>query len=130
MGRQSVGLQFRKHHAALFLKGDYVNLQVEGADRECVLAFARRYRGDWSLVIVPRFTTRFTTDAASVPDDLKLDCRVVLPKEAPKNWINIFSDERFQPSEVNQNTLDLGRFFHNFPVGFLSNSHDRQPGEK
>jgi len=124
------GLQFRKRHAALFLKGDYVNLQVEGADRECVIAFARRYRGDWSAVIVPRFTTRFIVEDGSVPGDLKLDCRLILPKDAPKNWVNIFGEQRFQPTDSNESTLDLGKLFHSFPVGLLSNIHDLQPSEK
>jgi (1->4)-alpha-D-glucan 1-alpha-D-glucosylmutase len=76
------GLHFRRSHAALFLKGDYIPLQVQGSQRDCVVAFARRYRGNWCLVVVPCFTSRLRpSDGQSIGN--WEDTRVLLPKRGP-----------------------------------------------
>ena len=117
------GLQFRKSHASLLLKGDYFPMQVEGSHQDCVIAFARRFRGDWSLVVVPRFTNRlFGADGRLIPLNPGEETRVVLPKEAPKQWFPIFEDQG-QTLESTDNTLVVGDVFRSFPVALLCNTH-------
>jgi len=117
------GLQFRKSHASLLLKGDYFPMQVEGPHQDCVIAFARRFRGDWSLVVVPRFTSRlFGADGRLIPVNPGEETRVVLPKEAPKQWFPIFEDQG-QTLESTDNTLVVGDVFRSFPVALLCNTH-------
>jgi (1->4)-alpha-D-glucan 1-alpha-D-glucosylmutase len=117
------GLQFRKSHASLLLKGDYFPMQVEGPHQDCVIAFARRFRGDWSLVVAPRFTSRlFGADGRLIPVNPGHETRVVLPKEAPKQWFPIFEDQG-QTLESTDNTLVLGDVFRSFPVALLCNTH-------
>jgi (1->4)-alpha-D-glucan 1-alpha-D-glucosylmutase len=121
------GLQFRKMHASLLLKGDYVPVEVQGPQKDCVIAFARRHRGDWSVVVVPRFTTRLVkADGRSIEPEAWGETRVVLPKEAPKHWVNIFADQRMHTVESSDNTLLLSDMLRTFLVAMLTNAHERQ----
>jgi (1->4)-alpha-D-glucan 1-alpha-D-glucosylmutase len=115
------GLQFRKNHAALLLKGDYFPVQIQGPQQDSVISFARRYRGDWSVIVVPRFTTRMLQSGDNT--------RVLLPKEAPKHWVNIFNGQPAVASNEN-NCLSVHDLIGSFPVALLSNGHERQHSEK
>jgi len=114
------GLQFRKRHAALFLKGDYVPIQVQGPLEDCTIAFARRYRGDWSVVVVPRFTTRLIKTSLAAEDTY-----IVLPKQARRRWINVFDDQRIVLANDVNNQLRLADLHRQFPVALLSNEQDK-----
>ena len=46
-------LNFRRAHRDLFLRGDYLPLEVDGSPRHSVCAFARRFENSWALVVVP-----------------------------------------------------------------------------
>jgi (1->4)-alpha-D-glucan 1-alpha-D-glucosylmutase len=114
------GLRLRQSHGALFLKGAYVPLRVEGRQKDCVIAFARRHRGDWAAVIVPRFTTRLTAhlDTGLDPDAWE-DTRVCLPKDAPLTWMNVLTDEQSQATA--DGALLVKDVFRSFPAALLSN---------
>jgi (1->4)-alpha-D-glucan 1-alpha-D-glucosylmutase len=119
------GLQFRKQHASLLLKGDYIPLQVEGAHRECVVAFRRRHRGDSCLIIVPRLTTRLVKgEEAPVGMGVWDETRLILPKENPCKWTNVFDGQSLDSSEEYENQLLVGRILQDFPVALLSNAYD------
>ena len=112
------GLRFRRENASLFLKGTYVSLQIEGPDRECVIAFARRFRGNWGIVVVPRFTTRLVTDDSGQGDPLSWGSTcILLPKDAPKHWVNVFTGHRLD-SELGE--ISVATILHSFPVALLS----------
>src|SRR4029077_8702745 len=53
-------LEFRRSHAEIFLRGDYVPLHASNGMREHVCAFTRSYKKEKLLVAVPRFTTAIT----------------------------------------------------------------------
>ena len=52
-------LNFRRAHHDLFLRGEYLPLEVDGSPRHSVCAFARRFENSWALVVVPRLTANF-----------------------------------------------------------------------
>ena len=112
------GLRFRRENASLFLKGTYVPLQIEGPDRECVIAFARRFRGNWGIVVVPRFTTRLVAEDSDQGDPLSWGSTcILLPKDAPKHWVNVFTGHRLD-SELGE--ISVATILHSFPVALLS----------
>jgi (1->4)-alpha-D-glucan 1-alpha-D-glucosylmutase len=111
----SRGLQFRKHHAALFLKGGYIPLQACGTQRDCVIGFARRYRGDWCLAVVPRLTTRVAKRDDGVMADWG-DTRILLPKEAPPRWTQVFNSGE---TEISQGAVSVSDVLRDFPVALL-----------
>ena len=116
------GLAFRRNHPTLVLRGDYLPLTAVGTKQDCVVAFARRYRGDWNIVIVPRFTTRLVDETSSpLGAPVWGNTRVVLPQGAPKAWLNVLDDENLDSSsEGGQNCLFVGDVLRQLPVGLLA----------
>src|SRR6266576_692888 len=111
------GLQFRRGRSSLVLSGDYLPLTVEGPKQDCVFAFARRYRGEWGMVIVPRFTTRLVDkNRLPVGKEVWDETRVLLPKGAPTRWVNVITDESVETS-AQSSKLALGDALHKLPVG-------------
>jgi (1->4)-alpha-D-glucan 1-alpha-D-glucosylmutase len=51
-------LQFRREHAELFQRGEYVPLTPSGTFAECTVSFARTLGDQWIVVITPRFSSR------------------------------------------------------------------------
>src|SRR3954453_23245114 len=51
-------LRFRREHAMLFQRGNYLPLTVTGEFADCCVAFAREDEGMWMAIIVPRLSSR------------------------------------------------------------------------
>ncbi len=51
-------LRFRRQHAELFQRGNYLPLTVTGEFADCCIAFAREHEGMWIAVMVPRLSSR------------------------------------------------------------------------
>jgi len=51
-------LRFRRDHADLFQRGDYLSLRASGTFAECCVTFARRVAEKWIVVIAPRLPSR------------------------------------------------------------------------
>jgi (1->4)-alpha-D-glucan 1-alpha-D-glucosylmutase len=51
-------LQFRRAHADLFRRGDYLPLQTSGIFAESCISFVRQLDHDWIAVIAPRLSSR------------------------------------------------------------------------
>jgi (1->4)-alpha-D-glucan 1-alpha-D-glucosylmutase len=120
------GLRFRRRQGALFLKGGYVPLDAIGPQSDCIVAFARRYRGDWAIVIAPRFTVRLAQESTELLSVRGFkDTRILLPKEAPKTWVNRFSGETINANEAGE--VCVHQVLENFPVALLSNETELVP---
>ena len=51
-------LQFRREHADLFHRGEYLPLDANGTFAECCVSFVRELPGKWIVVIAPRLSSR------------------------------------------------------------------------
>jgi (1->4)-alpha-D-glucan 1-alpha-D-glucosylmutase len=51
-------LRFRREHADLFQRGEYLPLHTSGTFAECCVSFARRLADKWIVVIAPRLSAR------------------------------------------------------------------------
>jgi (1->4)-alpha-D-glucan 1-alpha-D-glucosylmutase len=117
------GLHFRRDHSYLVLSGDYLPLTVEGPKKDCVFAFARRYRGEWALAMVPRLTTKLVEEGRPpVGVDLWDQTRILLPKGAPTRWVNVFTNETVE-SRIERD-LPAGDVLRRLPVGLLIRTND------
>jgi (1->4)-alpha-D-glucan 1-alpha-D-glucosylmutase len=114
-------LNFRRDHAAMFLDGAYLPLEVDGPMQEHVCAFARRREGRWLIAAVPRLL------AGLVPPG---DPRAVagiwgsavlpLPEEAPRVWHNVVTGEMVATAPGGGSAaLPLRSLLKNFPVALL-----------
>ncbi|NJN69231.1 MAG: malto-oligosyltrehalose synthase [Nitrospira sp.] len=75
------GLWYRREHAELFRQGEYVPLQVLGAKREHLFAFARIHGDQAAVVVVPRLLTGVIEDPGELPVGAGVwgDTKVVMP---------------------------------------------------
>jgi (1->4)-alpha-D-glucan 1-alpha-D-glucosylmutase len=109
-------LKARKEHIQIFRGGDYLPLAGEGLFRDCVIAFARRYGDDWAVVTVPRFLTAIAVEGEyPLGEEKWKDTRVLLPKEAPRVWINALTGESIE----GDGNLPVGNLLGSFPVCLL-----------
>jgi (1->4)-alpha-D-glucan 1-alpha-D-glucosylmutase len=60
-------LQFRRAHAELFRRGEYLPLRVTGEHASNVCAFARRYERELAIVIAPRLYLRLLGERDQLP---------------------------------------------------------------
>ena len=118
-------LQVRRKKRNVFERGEYVPLAVEGKYKEKVLAFARVYRPDWILTVVPRFLTDvIREDQYPLGRDIWGDTHVVLPKDSPSRW----NDQLCGVSLEGSKTLAVGDMLKYFPCSLLLNG--RKPSGK
>ncbi len=115
-------LQFRRTRAGLFRQGEYVELQSAGREAGSLCAFARCTESAWAIAAVPRFSARRVR-----PGAFPLGRRawgksaLLLPRDAPDHWVNIFTGEELRASSENRRrVLTLRSVFQRFPVALLS----------
>lgn len=115
-------LGFRRAHTELFLRGDYVPVDVSGAHSENVCAFLRRHGDQRALVVVPRFPSQLVD-----PREWPLGSQVwgktalVLPGGAPAEWLNILTGESVRSTQAGRKaSLALGRILRSFPVAVFA----------
>jgi (1->4)-alpha-D-glucan 1-alpha-D-glucosylmutase len=109
-------LQFRRAHADLFREGEYVPLHVTGTKENHVIAFARRYRDQWTVVAVPRLMARLARrTGAPLGTKVWRDTVVELPVDAPSQWRNILTGETVSTP------LLASQLFSTLPFALLTN---------
>lgn len=96
-------LQCRLQLAAVFLHGDYIPLDTSG--NGSVIAYARRYKNDWVVVVAP----------VSLHEHLH-DVVITLPAGAPETWHHVFTGETMDGA----GGLSVQTLFNNFPVSLLA----------
>jgi (1->4)-alpha-D-glucan 1-alpha-D-glucosylmutase len=118
-------LEFRRSHAELFAKGDYVPLYASNRMSQHVCAFMRTYKGESVLVAVPRFTTALTA-RGEFPLRIRIwrKHRLELPRGRARTWSNILTGERLKSGGSSGEVL-LSNVFSEFPVALLYSAQRR-----
>lgn len=111
-------LRARRENEALFQRGDYIPLSVDGAFKDHVVAFARKYDRTWSITLAPRLLTQLV-DEGDHPFGERVwsDTHVVLPDLAPSSWKDRITEQPVR----GEKTLRIGDVFKRFPVALLIN---------
>jgi malto-oligosyltrehalose synthase len=82
----------RQQATELFAQGSYLPLKVKGAYQDYVMAFARRYRQQWYITVVPLHLAELCREQDRTLQNLKWkNTRIILPTEAPANWQNVLT---------------------------------------
>jgi maltooligosyltrehalose synthase len=89
--RHHSALRFRREHAELFARGEYLPLQVRGTHAESALAFARRFGDHWCLALVPRLSTRVVPPGTVPLGAVWGDTAVALPPGTPRSLCDVLS---------------------------------------
>ncbi len=112
------GLVARSAHEELFRDGDYIPCEVQGPRANNLVAYARRHRDHWAMVVVPRLMTSLISENQfPVGENVWDQTEIQLPEEAPPKWRNIFTNEQLT---VNEN-IRAGQILNRFPVAILIN---------
>ena len=109
-------LQERRQHPDLFMTGDYVPLAVEGAYKQHIMAFARRQKSEWRVLIVPLHSAQLCRQQHR--DTLSLDwqdTRVLLPTVAPNTWMNCLTEQ----TGAVESGIRVSSVLDTFPVAIL-----------
>jgi (1->4)-alpha-D-glucan 1-alpha-D-glucosylmutase len=115
-------LDFRRSHADLFEKGDYIPLYASRRIFAHVCAFMRTYKRERVLVAVPRFTTAITASG-----EFPLGARawrknaLELPSKIIPHWNNILTGEEIR-FRAGSTEIPLSHIFSQFPVVLLYSS--------
>jgi (1->4)-alpha-D-glucan 1-alpha-D-glucosylmutase len=114
-------LKFRDSNRDLFLRGDYLALQVEGERRESACGYARALGKSWVLTVVPRLATRLTADRGfPLGKSAWGTSALVLPAGAPARWKNIFTGATVSGAGARKKRLPLRDIFSELPFVLLA----------
>ena len=112
-------LAIRAAQPQLFRHGAYVPLEVEGEHADRVLAFARRYEGDYLITVVPRIVSALLGDSQQplVPAQRWGDTRVRLPSPMHDGELTCaLSSSSINPVE---GCIAVAEVLATFPVNLL-----------
>jgi (1->4)-alpha-D-glucan 1-alpha-D-glucosylmutase len=114
-------LNFRQTHPDLFLQGDYLPLATLGPQGKNVVAFARRRKNLWVVVVVARLVSKILAAGEPYCDqEVWRENFLSLPPEAPGEWLNIFTGEKLPSQQQPQSRLlPLDHLLRNLPVTLL-----------
>lgn len=116
-------LEFRRARANLFAQGEYIRLIAYGPRAGNIFAFARRWNGEWCLVVVPLQLRGVLPEGGSlVSDGLWEGTAISLPEDAPAMWKNAFTGESIDlaTSPAGPARLPVSQVLGAFPVGLLT----------
>jgi len=110
-------LAARRHSRGLFVNGCYQALETGGAFGRHVIAFAREARGQWALVVAPRFLTSLVREnQAPLGQAVWQDTALRLPSNAPRTWHNAFTRQK----TGGQASIAVGNALAHFPVALMT----------
>jgi (1->4)-alpha-D-glucan 1-alpha-D-glucosylmutase len=114
-------LTYRREHAELFLRGDYVPLEVSGVRANHVCAFARSLAEEEVIVVVPRLLASLIGREMPVGSSVWGDDAVLLPGATTRVYRNLFTGETIESGDRREGhaTLPLAAVFSHFPVAIL-----------
>lgn len=109
-------LKAGKTHRDIFRQGAYLPLESAGRFRSHVIAFARRYEKQWTLVIAPRFCSHLVQEGDfPLGRQVWQDTEVIMPEGAPASWRNVVTSEVLSANKA----LFVGDILLSFPVALL-----------
>jgi malto-oligosyltrehalose synthase len=109
-------LHLRSENAELFLKGEYFPIQVEGAFKNHVFAFARRFENAWCVVAIPLFLAKLCEGKCEEIFTIEWkDTRIVLPDGAPEGWADVLKKR----DVVFKKEIMVGEIFKKLPFRIL-----------
>lgn len=118
-------LTYRRTKQDLFLHGDYIPLDISGTYKNNILAYSRKYKKNWLLVVVPLYLPLICkSDEKMIRKFDWLDTSVLLPPDAPEQWNdltdekNIVNTDRDINSEC-KSSIAVNKLFQCLPVAVM-----------
>ncbi|MFT2011444.1 malto-oligosyltrehalose synthase [Pontibacter sp. 13R65] len=109
-------LNVRNELHELFSFGDYQPVNVTGKHKTHILAFTRKYEGQWCLVVVPRLLVPVVSEQELPLGQVWEDTTIVLPPDAPLSWNQVFGQQQLSL----QQEIPVADLLNKFPVALLT----------
>jgi (1->4)-alpha-D-glucan 1-alpha-D-glucosylmutase len=111
-------LLLRQENPDLFIKGEYIPLEVTGAKAGHVIAFMRSFSGSAAITIATRlpFPLKGDEDSLTIPQSVWEDTRINLPPSAPAVFRDVISGESCNPKN---GSLDVADILERLPQAIL-----------
>ena len=116
-------LQLRRVDPELFARGDYQPLQIEGARKEHVFAFARTYEGRSCIVIVPRWSAKLMDAVNELPLGEQVWADTMINAPAAR-MLDVLTDREV----VIDGAIVVASVLTEFPAAVLIRAHDQASG--
>lgn len=116
------GLHARAERRGVFERGDYVPLDISGARRDNLFAFARVVPGDAAITCVPRLVASMAPDGApTLGRGIWADTRIELPPQVDaRAFRDAFTGAVVEPEDANgRRLLAAAAVFERFPIALL-----------
>jgi (1->4)-alpha-D-glucan 1-alpha-D-glucosylmutase len=117
-------LRFRRAHRDLFIEGSYEPLEPDGAQRDHVVAFARRLGDRVAIAVAPRLVSRLFTGAAPLPPprDAWQDLVVPLPDAfGSATFRHVLTGEPVAPVTVDgRSALRVADLLRHVPIALVA----------
>lgn len=107
-------LQVRRNYQDVFLKGEYIPLNVKGTFEHNVLAYARKFNNTWIIVVIGRFLN------IEIQHNSWQDTSIILPSGAPCRWQNVLAQSSLKVSQE----IPVTDVLTPFPLALLISSSD------
>ena len=112
-------LRARKRLKEVFQQGAYLPLRAGGEFKDHIVAFARRHRKSWAIVVTPRFLTRLVTPSEiPIGEGVWHDTHLLVRQGMPQSWVNLLTGEMVPTS----GKLLMGDVLEDSPVALLASS--------
>ncbi|MBD1891324.1 malto-oligosyltrehalose synthase [Coleofasciculus sp. FACHB-SPT9] len=114
-------LEARKQNLAVFQKGDYIPLEVNGKFQDRIVAFARSYENRVAITIVPRLLTNVVQEGEYPLGEVWGDTQLKLPQGMPSAMKDAITSQSLSAN----GTVLIGDALKHFPVALLISESDR-----
>lgn len=103
-------LTVRNRYSNAFLHGLYLPIEVRGRYKDNIVAFARVYKSQWYITVLPLHTAQICKAQKCEPIDIDwVNTRLILPEHAPSGWKGLINEKEFGKSrEVKTSELFSG----------------------
>lgn len=112
-------LVIRKSKAEVFERGAYLPLQVQGKYSQHICAFARQYKQQWLITVVPLGFAKCCKNQNVTADNFDWeDTEVLLPNDAPSSWQNLLTAKKEYKDPLHKG-IQISQLFHQVPLAVI-----------
>ncbi|MBE5319185.1 malto-oligosyltrehalose synthase [Pedobacter sp. MR2016-19] len=120
-------LKIRKSESEVFERGAYLPLQVQGKYSQHICAFARQYKQQWLITVVPLGFAKCCKVQDVAADNFNWeDTQVLLPNEAPLGWQNLLTGKKEYKDPLNEGIL-ISQLFNHIQLAVIKLIPDNNP---
>ncbi|WP_293789031.1 malto-oligosyltrehalose synthase [uncultured Pedobacter sp.] len=112
-------LGIRKAEANIFERGAYLPLRVQGKYSQHICAFAREYKAEWIVTVVPLGFAKCckNQNVTAINFDWE-DTEVLLPNEVPLGWQNLLTGKKEYKDPLHKG-IRISQLFNQVPLALI-----------